>query len=462
MASKVEYGTSSKDVLDMQKYINSTFGTKIPENGTYDDDMAAAVNDLAGKIGYKGSVKAIDPAFQKAMKEAAEPRAIVQINGKPVAVTKAQLDALRLVAGKKAVESVRPYLNMMQEAKGYWDAHEKARSDNWFWSGVVDVAVGTKFPSAGLMNAAIAEAKSLEADARACALKYEDLSRRTTKIREAFAAMDQYREELFMGGEKLVDNLETIKTGCVITLQVAAALGTGGLSWQVQVGVSAGVAAYEAALKEVSKASTDGSYSIPGGIANVFASAAVDGAAGYLLKGAGVGKFLDDVAKKAVEEAGAKVLLPFAIKAVNGGAQQMIKDGIKAIPGIFDPTKKIKLEDVIKGAAKSFVIGASLKNLGKVCEKYGKSVGKWFDISDFERLAKGAADLDKAGAEAVKKAIEKVGPKVVEAVVDEMQVGWSERQLEEKIRKGILRDPAVIRAAQDAINDAKAGKKGKK
>lgn len=170
MASKVEYGTSSPEVLEMQKYINSKFKTKIPEVGSYGDAMAAAVNDLAGKIEYKASTKVIDPAFVKAMEKALEPRCIVVINGKEVAVTKAQLDALRLVAGKKAAESVRPYVNMMQEAKGYWDAHEKARDANWFWSNVVDAATGAKFPSTSMINAGIAEAKQLEADARACNL----------------------------------------------------------------------------------------------------------------------------------------------------------------------------------------------------------------------------------------------------------------------------------------------------
>ena len=464
MATKVEYGTSSNEVLEMQKYINNTFETKIPEDGSYGDAMAAAVNDLAGRIGYKGSVKAIDPGFQKAMKDAAEPRAIVRICGTDVAVTKAQLDAMRLVAGKKAAESVRPYTNMMQEAKGLWDAHEKARDSNWFWSNVVDVAVGTKFPSTSLINAGTAEAKQLEADARACNLKYEDIGNRTGKIREAFAAMDQYREELFMGGDKLVDNLETIQSGCVITLQITAALATGGLSWEVQVGVSAGVAAYEQATKEIIKASKEGSYDIATGVGNTFLAAAVDGAAGLLLKGAKVGKFLDGVAEAAAKEAGSKFLGPFLVKAVNGGAQQLIKDGIKGIAKIADPTSNITLEDIIKGAAKSLVIGAGLKNLAGVCEKYGKAAGKLFDASDLKALdfvGKGV-DIDKAGTEMVKKAIEKIGPKIVEFVMEELQFGASERDLEKKIREGILKDPAVIKAAQAAIDDAKAHKKAKK
>lgn len=273
--------------------------------------------------------------------------------------------------------------------------------------------------------------------------------------------MDQYREELFLGGDKLVDNLQTIQTGCVITLQVTAALATGGLSWEVQVGVSAGVAAYDQAMKEVVKASKEGTYDIATGIGNTFIAAAVDGAAGMLLKGAKFGKFLDDVAKKAVELVGSKVLLPYAIKSVNGGAQQMIKDGIKGIAKIADPTEKVTLEDIIIGAAKSFVIGAGLKNLAGVCEKYGKGAGKLFDAKDFEVFGKGA-DLDKAGTEAVKKAIEKVSPKIVENVLAEWQFGKMEKELEQKIRDGILKDPGVIKAAQSAIDEAKAGKKEKK
>lgn len=464
MAAKVEYGTSSKEVLAMQKFLNSQFGkfgVNIPEDGSYGDEMAAQVNALAGKIGYNADTKAIDGKFMAACKEALTPKAKIVVNGVEAWVTRDQLAKLQAAAGKKAGDAVAKYVSMAEEAKSLWDAHDKTRNNNWFWSTAIETATGAKFPPTSLISAAIAEAKALERDARACKATPADLSSRTGKIREAFAAMDQYREELFDGGEKLAKNLETIKDGCVITLQITAALATGGLSWEVQVGVSAGVAAYEQAMKEVVKASKEGNYDITTGVVNTFLAGVVDGTAGLILKGGKLGSFLDDVAKKAVEEAGSKWLKTFAIKAVNGGAQQMIKDGIKGLPGLADPKSKFTFEDFVKAAAKSFVIGAGLKNLGAVCEKYGKSAGKLFDAKDFEVFGKGA-DLDKAGTEAVKKAIEKIAPKIVEAKIDDWAIEKSEKELEQQIRDGILNDPAVIKAAQQAINDAKAGKKAKK
>ncbi len=441
----------------MQKFLNGQFGkfgVNIPEDGTYGEAMAAQVNTLAGKIGYNADVKVIDQKFMAACKDALVSRARVKVKGVEALVTREQLAKLQAEAGKRAGDAVAKYVSMAEEAKGLWDAHEKTRDGNWFWSTAIETATGAKFPPVSLINAAIAEARALERDARACNASDKDLPARTVKIREAFAAMDQYREELFDGGEKLASNLEKIQGGCVVVLQVTGALASGGLSWEVQVGVSAGVAAYEQVMKEVTAASKEGSYSVAKGVANTFIAAVVDGTAGMLLKGGKLGSFLDDVAKEAVEQAGSKWLKKFAIKAVNGGAQQMIKDGIKGLPGLADPKKSFTFEDLVKGAAKSFVIGAGLKNLGAVCEKYGKSAGKMFNASDFDVFGKGV-DLDKAGTEAVKKAIEKVGPKIVETAAEALSVGASERELEENIRKGILSDPTVIRAAQQAINEKK-------
>ncbi len=461
MAAKVEYGTSSKEVLAMQKFLNGQFGklgVKIPEDGTYGDEMAAQVNALAGKIGYNADVKEIDQKFMAACKEALMPRTRVVVNGVEAWVTKEQFATLQKAAGQVAGDAVQRYVSMAQEAKMLWDAHDQARSANWFWSTAVETAVGCKFPPASLINAALSEARALESAARSCKATPADLSKATGKIREAFAAMDQYREELFAGGEQLAKNLEKIQDGCIITLQITAALATGGASWEIQVGVSAGLAAYEQALKEVTKASKDGNYSIETGVVNVFMAGVVDGTVGLILKGGKLGNFMDDVAKKAVEEAGSKWLKKFAINAVNGGAQQMIEDGIKGLPGLADPKKKFTYTDFLKAAAESFIKGAGLKVLGPVCEKYGKGAGKLFSAKDLAGIAKGA-NLDKAGEEAIKKAIDQIAPRIVQDTIDNWDPKSSPDKLEEEIRRTILDSNTVRREAQEAAERAKKGKK---
>jgi len=187
---------------------------------------------------------------------------------------------------------------------------------------------------------------------------------------------------------------------------------------------------------------------------NVFMAAIVDGTVGLILKGGKLGPFMDKVADKAVKEAGSAVLKKFIIKAVNGGAQQMIEDGIKGLPGLSDPKKKFTFEDFVKAATESFVKGAGLKILGPVCEKYGKGVGKQFSAKDFVGLGK-KINLDKAGEEAVKKTIENVAPAILQKVAD----GWDPKKdpgkFETEVRKEILSDPKVIKAAQDAGNKGK-------
>lgn len=448
----LEYGTSSKGVHDLQQMLVKDFGYKLPLTGAYDDATADAINDLRGKIGLKGSAKKVDGEMRKAMAQALEPRTMVVVNGKEAWVTKAQLAVLQKAAADKAVAAVQPLINMANEAKMLWDAHDSARKNNWFWSGAVDLAVGTKFPSAAVMDGAVKAAKGLEMQARSGKLTPAMLNSYSSTIRTAFAAMDQYREELFGGGEQLVKNLETIQKGCVIVLQVTAAVATGGASWKIQVGVSAGVAAYEATLAEVSRASVEGSYSVESGVINVFIAGVVDGTVGLILKGGKVGPFMDKVAKKAIEQGGSTMLRKFVVNAINGGGQQMIEDGIKGIKGLMDPKKKFTMDDLVDAAVASFVKGAGLKQLGKICEDLGKKGAKWLNPAHLGRFGK--QKLNKAGEEGVKKAIDSVSGAAVQEIVDAWDPNKKPDAMEQAIIDRILKDPKV-RAAYD--REVKAG-----
>lgn len=451
-------GASSSQVAGLQKLLNTTFKYNVPTDGAYDKKTEAAVADLQGKLnlGYTSSIA--DAATLKAMKEAAIPRTKVIVNKVEAWVTKEQLARLRDVAGKRAAEAVRAYVSMANETKMYWDAHDSARKDNWFWSEVVDVAVGTKFPAKGMIDKAIKAAEAMERDARACNLKEEDLSSRAAPIREAFAAIDQYREELFGGGEQLVKNLEVIRSGCVLILQVTAAVASGGASWQVQVSVSAGVAAYEQVLNEADKASKTANYNVGDGVASVFIAAIADGTVGLILKGGNLGGFLDDAAKAACEKAGVGALKAFAVKAANGSAQQMIKDGIKGIAGLMDPNKKFTRDDFIKAAAESMIKGVGLKLLGGVFEKFGKGASKYFSEKDFKGL--GEIKMDKAGAEGLKKLLDKKGLEGPKAVIENWDaVKDNAAKFEDQVRDWILSDPQVKKAVQEC---EKAQAKAKK
>jgi hypothetical protein len=451
-------GSSSAQVAGLQKLLKTTFKYNVPTDGAYDEKTQAAVADLQAKLNLGYSSGIADAATLKAMKEAAIPRTKVVVNGVEAWVTKEQYARLKDVAGKRAAESVRVYVSMASEAKMYWEAHDQARRDNWFWSSVVDVAVGTKFPDKGMMDRAVKAAEAMERDARACALTERDIGSRSGPIRDAFAAMDQYREELFGGGEQLVKNLEVIRDGCVLTLQVTSAIATGGASWQIQVGVSAGVAAYEQVLKEADTASKTANYNIGDGVARTFLAGIADGTVGLILKGGNLGGFLDDVAKAACEKAGVGALKQFAIKAANGSAQQMIKDGIKGIAGLMDPNKKFDRDDFIKAAAESMIKGAGLKVLGGVFEKFGKGASKYFSEKDFKGL--GDIKFDKAGAEGLKKLLDKKGLEAPKAVIENWDaIKDSADKFEDKVRAWILSDPQVKKAVQECEKTQEKGKK---
>ncbi len=329
----LEYGTSHPDVKEVQTTLNK-LGYKLPVNGAYDDATATALEDMCKKLKISADPMKVDGKMWEALNYAQEPRTKVVVNGKEAWVTKAQFEQLKKLAAEKASAAVQPLVSMANEAKLLWDAHKSARDANWFWASAVDLASGAKFPASGVMDAAVKAASGAERAAKAGTLNPAQFNSYSASIRTAFAAMDQYRGETFAGGEELCKNLKLIQDGCVVVLQITAAIATGGASWQVQVAVSAGVAAYEATLNEVNKASVDGSYSIETGVVNVFMAAVVDGTVGLILKGGKLGPFMDDVAKGAIEKAGTSMLKKFCTNAVNGGAQQMIEDGIKGLPGL--------------------------------------------------------------------------------------------------------------------------------
>lgn len=450
-------GISSPQVASLQKLLKTTFGYPVPTDGSYDEATQKAVADLQVKLNLGYSSGEADAATIKAMNAAMIKRTKVVVNGKEAWVTKEQLAILKQKAGKRAGDALRSYISMANEAKMLWDAHDKTRKDNWFWSEVVDVAAGCKFPDKGMIDQAVKAAEKMEAEARACALTEAAIGSRSAPIREAFAAMDQYREELFGGGAELVKNLELIRDGCVLTLQVTAAVATGGASWEIQVGVSAGVAAYEQVLKEVDTASKTSNYSVETGVANVFIAGLLDGTVGLILKGGKLGPFLDDVAKAAVEKAGTGVLKAYAIKAANGAAQQMIEDGIKGLQGLMDPKKKFSRKDFIDAAVESFVKGAGLKILGPLCEKFGRGASKYFRPNDFKGL--GDIDYSKPGAEGLKTLLDKKGPDAVKAVLDRWDPDANPNKFEDAVKDELLADSAIKKAVKDAEESQKKAKK---
>ncbi|MFN4157989.1 MAG: hypothetical protein ACK4GO_06245 [Gemmobacter sp.] len=455
--ARIEFGTSSPEVKSLQKLMNQVLPKgKIKETGTYDEDTRTAMALLQDQLNVGHSSGLPDQKTMAAMKEALIPRTRIVVNGKEAWVTREQFAQLKRIAGARAAEAVRPYVSMANEAMMYWEAHDSARKDNAFWSKFVDVAVGLKFPSKATMVGAVKAAEAMEKDARDCALTPADISRRAAPIRQAFADMDQYRDELFMGGGQLVRELEKIRDGCVLTLQVTAAFATGGSSWGVQVGVSAGVAAYDAVLKEVDKASKTANYAIEAGLSSVFMATVCDATVGLILKGGGAKDITDDIAKAALKEATHPAMKKLVVDSLNGGAQQMLKDGINGLPGLADPKKKFDASDLAEAAVKSFIKGAGLKILGSEFKKFGESASKHVKPEMFKGLGLDPSKLDKTGEEGFKKLVDKRAGKILDDVAKNWDVTKDDAaKFADEVIKAYQKDGALRDFIKEQMKKAK-------
>lgn len=441
----LEYGVSDPKVVNLQRVINKIMGPgAVPESGSFDEKTRDKLAELQIQMNVPQSGK-LDGRTKDALKIAMEKRTKVTVNGKTAWVTKAQLKTLQAAANRQAAKSIDPYISMAAEVKSLWDANNKARENNWFWSRAVDLASGSKFPSKAMIDNAVKAANGMKTLAAAGKLSPKDLDARSVPIRNAFAAIDQYREEHFGGGAELVKNLTTIRDGCVVVLQVSAAVATGGASWQIQIGVSASVAAYETMLKEIDKASNDSKVTVGSALSEMFVAATIDATVGLILKGGGVENLVDDAVKKAAKEAAGKgvagYLKAYAARAVAGGGKQMMEDGIKGLNSLKDPRKKFDKDDFVKAAAESFAKGAGLGIIGPAAEKFGSKASRHIKLSMFKGL--GEINLDKSGEVGLKKAIDAAGPAAVEAVLKKWGPKDNHNGFEKAVIDQILADPKV-------------------
>lgn len=451
----IRYGDCSTDVEDLQKLLKQKFKYNIKATGEMDDATVKAVADLKGKLGIQNSSKDVSAATLFAIEDAAIPRTVVVINKKTYHVTKAELAQLRSKASAQAEKVMQPYVQMAAEVQSLYDAHDKVRSNNWFWSNVVDAVTKASFPKKAQMKAAVSAATAMQREAKAGILDPSTLSSRAKPIREAMAAMSQYRDHTFGGGAQLVRELTDIQNGATLTLGIAMAVYTGGASWGVQVTGAAAAGSFDQALKEIGNSATFSTRAQHDAAVNrVFVSTVASGAAGVIMKGGKIGKYMDAVTKKAIADGGSGLLRSYILKGVNGGGQKLIEDGITGLPSLNDPKKNFTMTDFVEAGAKSFAEGAALAMLGPVAEKYGGKAGRLFTKDNFGVLGD-VTKLDKAGEVLIQQAIDKIGKEVVLKTLAGMSVSKTTgkkngTEFEPKVRKAILAHPQVRQAYKKA------------
>lgn len=450
MAS-LKYGVSSVEVKRLQENLNAVFKQSVvPVSGSYDEETAAAVAQFQAEAGLPQSGQ-FDAKTAEALREALIPRTAVTYKGKTYYLTKEEYNDLKnqlAAAAKSPASPLQGYINMAKEVRMLWNAHRDARKNNAVFAWIVDGATGAKFPDEGQIKAAEACAAKMLAvanDPKALAAALND----TAPIRSAFAAMDQYRETLYGGGEELIRQLETIRDGCVIILEISAALATGGASWTVQAGVAAGVGSYKALLGEIDKAGKgDSKQTIGSAFGQVIVGGAIEGAVALVMKGPASKKAIETVAKAAAKEVsgsaikkvGTGALQEFIEKAIQGGGEKAFEELLKDLCKACNPQDKMTVEEALGKVAKNFAKGALLKQLDDVLGKFsGKHAAKLFSQSDFKGL--GTVKLEEAMKEGGLKAIETAYDAHVNDAVK--AANGEPAKVEKELKNRIVADPAV-------------------
>ncbi|MFD2857413.1 peptidoglycan-binding protein [Seohaeicola zhoushanensis] len=446
MAATIEPGTSSKEAQDLQKRLVK-FGYSVPTDGSMDDRTMKAVNDLSGRIGYNSSLKTVDAGFLKAL-AAFEKKKFhkIKLCGTLYVVDDEELEKLK--------KAFAPMLRNRSSPMSRWPKR-CSRSGRRMTTPAATTGSGplsSKRPPASaspksVADGALKSAENLKSAARNLRLTKSLYATETNNIRKAFATIDQYRDELFIGAEGLVVQLQAIEQSCVVTLEISAALATGGASVQAQIALSMAVAGYAQALKEVETASVQANYKVIDGLGRIAFSAGIDGVCNMILKGPKGKAVLDGIEKAALKEA-SPMLKTYIVKGIRGGGEKMIEDGIKGLGSLLtDPSKKLTLEEVIKAAVASFVTGMSVGILDKTAAKWGKSASKNFYAKDFEVFGKNV-ELDKAGEEAIKKTIEKVAGGIAESVISNWDPKKDANKAYDAIKAAVLGDSRVKATAK--------------
>ncbi len=463
----VAYGVSSPEVKRLQQNLNAVFRQSVVQpSGSYDEETAAAVARFQAEAGLPQSGQ-FDAQTAEALREALIPRTEVTYQGKTYYLTKEEYDDLkRKLAEAARSGAVDRYMSMAQEVRSLWNAHDSARKDNKVFSWIVEGATGANFPSESLISQAEACAAKMQSAAssgnpKAIHAALQD----TAAIRTAFAAMDQYREEIFGGGEELIRQLENIQTACVVILEISAALATGGASWGVQVGVAAGVGSYKAMLGEIDKAGKGESKQTVGSVfGQVILGGAIEGGVTFVMKGPVSKVFIEKVCKQVAKEASGRVLKKlsseslanFVEKAVEGGYKKAFEELLKDLFKACNPQDKMTFEQAVDNVAANFAKGALLQQLDDVLGDFaGKNADKIFRQSDFKGL--GNVKLDEALKEGGAKVLETAYDAHVAAALK--SADGEPGKVKAELKQRIVADPTVQKWFADY--EKKQGKKKK-
>ncbi len=463
----LQEGISSPDVQKFQKLINEYYlASVVPESGEFDDTTTDGVKRFQKDVKLRVT-GIVDAATKKLLAHPPTEKAHkFTIGGQEVVLSEEEYkNALKALA-KAAKPIIDGYKSHVAEVRNIWDAHDKVRKDTFFLiPAMVDLWAGTTLPPEGVIKAAENAVANME---KACnggsAEALSDAIEKGQKpIEVAVTGMLAYREAFYTGGDKLVDNLETLKEGCVDILEVSAAIATGGSSVAVTAGVMAALGGYKATLDQIDKASTDPKLTAVDAFGNVLVSAAVDGTVGALLHDdAFMGKLTSSLGKALAEgpikKFGNDVAMKIAEKAVKNGLDKAIEAALKDLVESFKPGSKMTMDKAIKDITEELLKGAAYGGTCGAMEKeidaFTKSSIKYLKPYTFKGLGKVDTKkaLDKGGEKIIEAAMKRIGTALILKAADKPS---DMKDIGDDLAKAIAADKKVNDELADLVKKQK-------
>lgn len=463
---QLQEGISSPDVKKVQGLINAYFhASRVAENGEFDSNLTQAVkafqsDNKARPTGIVdgGTMKLLQHPPTKTVYQ-------IEYKGKTYAIEKADWAGFQKEFCKLLEPTVQAYENRAEEARSLWSAHSKVRKDTFFLFPVmVDAWGSATFPAESTISAGDAAAKAMRSalasgDAKGLAAAVKGGGAAVVK---SITAVKEYRDNFYAGGEKLIQDLERVRDGCVLVLEVGAAIGTAGSSTAVTAGVMAGLGSYKELLNQVGKADSP-KFNATDAFGQVVLMGAVEGTVSAVLRDKGTAA---RISKALAEKAGATVLKRFgtdvaakmAEGAVKGGLSKALETSVKEVVKSLDPSEKMTAEkaatdiaaEVLKGAVAGAVFGGIDKQVGKFTSSYAKSLAgvkfKGLGEVDIKKA------LDKGAEKFVDQAVDRVGKEIVIAAASDP---GKARNVEKDLADALAKDAALNAALAKLVKDKK-------
>ncbi|HLY58540.1 MAG TPA: peptidoglycan-binding protein [Stellaceae bacterium] len=463
----LQEGVSSPDVKKVQQQINEYYqASVVPESGEFDDATTKGVMRFQKDVKVRPT-GIVDDATLKLLKNPPKIKAHhIQYNGQDYYLDEAEWKAFEKEACQASQPIVDGYQKKVDEVRNLWDAHRDARKETFFLiPAIVDAWGGNTFPSESVIKSAETAVGAMQT-----AIKSGDvdglrkaLDKGYDPIAKATEAMKEYRDKLYDGGEDLIKKLEMVRDGSVTTLEILAAVATGGASIEVTAAVMGSVGAYKEVLNQIDKASKTANFDVVDAFGNVLVSGALDATVGALMHDQGFcGELTESVAKKlgatALKKFGSEVVAKVAEKAIKEGLSKAIEKAIRDVVEACKPGSKMTLkkaaEDVADALIEGGTTGAMFGSMDKQLEDFGKNTAKYLGDYAFKGLGKVA--LDKAWSKGAEKIIEEATKRLAKGVlIDAADDPKDLAKAGDKLAEAISKDAKTNAALAQLVKDKK-------